>query len=65
VKSIQTGMVPPTIHYETADPECPLDYVPNRAEQVDLEAAITNSFGFGGGNACLVVKRYGDKHEDA
>jgi 3-oxoacyl-[acyl-carrier-protein] synthase II len=66
VKSIQSGMVPPTIHYESPDPECPLDYVPNRAEQVDLEAAITNSFGFGGGNACLVVKRYdGGSHEDA
>jgi 3-oxoacyl-(acyl-carrier-protein) synthase len=39
--------------------------VPNRAVQVDLEAAITNSFGFGGGNACLVVKRYGGSHEDA
>ena len=65
VKTVQTGMAPPTIHYETPDPECPLDYVPNRAERVDAEAAITNSFGFGGGNACLVVRRFGDAHEDA
>jgi 3-oxoacyl-[acyl-carrier-protein] synthase II len=65
VKSVKTGMAPPTIHYETSDPECPLDYVPNRAQKVDPEAAITNSFGFGGGNACLVVRKYGDSHEDA
>jgi 3-oxoacyl-[acyl-carrier-protein] synthase II len=65
VKSVETGMVPPTIHYETPDPECPLDYVPNRAVRIDAGAAITNSFGFGGGNACLVVGRYGDDHEDA
>jgi len=65
VKSIQTGMAPPTIHYETPDPECPLDYVPHRAVKVDAEAAITNSFGFGGGNACLVVKRFRGDHEDA
>lgn len=65
VKTIQTGMAPPTIHYETPDPECSLDYVPNRAQRVDPEAAIANSFGFGGGNACLVVKRYGGSDADA
>ena len=65
VKSVQTGMAPPTIHYETPDPECPLDYVPNRAEKFDADTAITNSFGFGGGNACLVVRRIGGAHEDA
>jgi len=65
VKSVQTGKAPPTFHYETRDPDCPLDYVPNRAVKFDSEAAITNSFGFGGGNACLVVRRLGDAHEDA
>jgi 3-oxoacyl-[acyl-carrier-protein] synthase II len=58
VKSIQTGIVPPTINCRTPDPECPLDYVTSGAESIDVEAAMSNSFGFGGGNACLIVKRY-------
>lgn len=57
VKSVQTGIVPPTINCRTPDPECPLDYVTSGAESIDVEAAMSNSFGFGGGNACLIVKR--------
>ena len=58
VLSISTGLIPPTINYEHADPDCPLDYVTQGAESIDLGAAMTQSFGFGGGNACLVVKKY-------
>jgi 3-oxoacyl-[acyl-carrier-protein] synthase II len=59
VMSVFTGRIPPTINFEERDPECPLDYVTNGAESMDLEAAMSNSFGFGGGNACLVVNKYG------
>jgi 3-oxoacyl-[acyl-carrier-protein] synthase II len=59
VMSVFTGIVPPTINYKEPDPECPLDYVPGRAESLDLKAALSNSFGFGGGNACLAVTKYG------
>jgi 3-oxoacyl-[acyl-carrier-protein] synthase II len=57
--SVFTGRIPPTINFEERDPECPLDYVTNGSESMDLEAAMSNSFGFGGGNACLVVKKFG------
>jgi len=60
VMSIYTCKLPPTINYEEPDPECPLDYVTNGVESIDLEAALSNSFGFGGGNACLIVRRYED-----
>lgn len=60
VMSIYTGKLPPTINYEEPDPECPLDYVTKGVESTDLEVAMSNSFGFGGGNACLIVKRYGN-----
>jgi 3-oxoacyl-[acyl-carrier-protein] synthase II len=56
--SVHHGMVPPTIHYENPDPECPLDYVPGGPEAADLRYAITNSFGFGGGNVSLVLKKH-------
>ena len=56
--SVSTGRIPPTINYETPDPDCPLDYVTHGADSIDLGTAMTQSFGFGGGNACLVVKRY-------
>ncbi|MBM3298309.1 MAG: beta-ketoacyl-ACP synthase II [Candidatus Aminicenantes bacterium] len=59
VMSMSTGIVPPTINYREPDPECPLDYVAGRAENLDLKAALSNSFGFGGGNACLVVAKIG------
>ena len=61
VMSVSTGIIPPTINYETPDPECPLDYTTGGAESIELRAAISNSFGFGGGNACLAVKKYGSE----
>lgn len=56
--AVREGVVPPTIHYHTPDPECDLDYVPNQARQLPVEAAISNAFGFGGHNAVLVLRRY-------
>jgi len=61
VLSVSTGRIPPTINYEQPDPECPLDYVTRGAESIKLGVAMSQSFGFGGGNACLVVKRYEKK----
>ena len=58
VMSVYTGKLPPTINYEEPDPECPLDYVTKGVESIDLEVALSNSFGFGGGNVCLIVRRY-------
>jgi 3-oxoacyl-[acyl-carrier-protein] synthase II len=58
VQAIQHGWLPPTINYETPDPECDLDYIPNQARQVDVKTTLSNSFGLGGQNACLVLKRY-------
>jgi 3-oxoacyl-[acyl-carrier-protein] synthase II len=58
VKAIETGIVPPTINYEKPDPECDLDYVPNQARELKINAALNNSFGFGGHNATTVVKRF-------
>lgn len=57
VLALREQVVPPTINYECPDPECDLDYVPNRARPAKVEAALSNSFGFGGHNDCLVVKR--------
>ncbi len=57
VQSIRTGVVHPTINYRTPDPECDLDYVPNTAREMPVRRAISNSFGFGGHNCCLVVGR--------
>lgn len=54
VKSLETGWVHPTINYETPDPECDLDYVPNQARHLKPKVALSNSFGFGGHNGCLV-----------
>jgi beta-ketoacyl-acyl-carrier-protein synthase II len=58
VKAINEGILPPTIHYETPDPVCDLDYIPNKAREKKINTAISNSFGFGGHNAVLVVKKY-------
>jgi 3-oxoacyl-[acyl-carrier-protein] synthase II len=56
--AIHRGVLPPTINYDTPDPECTLDYVPNQAREVRVDAALSNSFGFGGTNAALLLKRY-------
>jgi 3-oxoacyl-[acyl-carrier-protein] synthase II len=56
--ALSEGIVPPTINYEHPDPECDLDYVPNHARHIDLENVISNSFGFGGTNACIVLNKY-------
>jgi beta-ketoacyl-acyl-carrier-protein synthase II len=56
--TLQTGWIPPTINYEFPDPDCDLDYVPNQARQQHVNVALSNSFGLGGQNACLVLKRY-------
>ena len=57
-KAIQADIVPPTINYEFPDPECDLDYVPNKARQLKVNAVINNSFGFGGHNASLIAKKF-------
>ncbi len=57
VKTIETGIIPPTINLENPDPECDLDYVPNKAIKYPVRYALSNSFGFGGTNACLVFKK--------
>jgi 3-oxoacyl-[acyl-carrier-protein] synthase II len=58
VKAIQTDTVPPTINYEVPDPECDLDYVPNTARQMKVNAIVNNSFGFGGHNATITAKKF-------
>lgn len=58
VLAIRDGLIPPTINYETADPECDLDYVPNEARRTPVRAAIVNGFGFGGQNAVAVLRNY-------
>jgi 3-oxoacyl-[acyl-carrier-protein] synthase II len=57
-KAIQTDIVPPTINYEVPDPECDLDYVPNKARQARVQAIVNNSFGFGGHNASITAKKF-------
>jgi 3-oxoacyl-[acyl-carrier-protein] synthase II len=56
--ALKDGVLPPTINYETPDPECDLDYVPNVARTQDIQAALSNSLGFGGHNATIVLKKY-------
>lgn len=58
VLAIRDGIMPPTINYDTPDPECDLDYVPNVARKKQVNAALSNSFGFGGANAALVFRRF-------
>jgi len=55
---VERGLIPPTINYDTPDPDCDLDYVPNRARKADVRYALSNSFGFGGTNAALLFKKY-------
>lgn len=58
IQVLQEGIIPPTINYENADPDCDLDYVPNTARSATVDAAMTNSLGFGGHNASLIFRRY-------
>jgi 3-oxoacyl-[acyl-carrier-protein] synthase II len=60
VLAIRDGKLPPTINYEVEDPSCDLDYVPNEARDADVKVAVSNSFGFGGHNACVVFRRFED-----
>jgi 3-oxoacyl-[acyl-carrier-protein] synthase II len=62
LKSIETGLIHPTINYQSPDPACDLDYVPNQARQREVNIALSNSFGFGGQNSCLVLGKYKDNH---
>ncbi len=57
VKALENGIIPPTINYENPDPECDLDYVPNKARKMEIQTAMSNSFGFGGTNGVLIFKK--------
>jgi beta-ketoacyl-acyl-carrier-protein synthase II len=63
VYALEKGIIPPTWNYETPDSECDLDYVPNAPRKADLEYVLSNSFGMGGQNACLVFKKYSNGQE--
>jgi 3-oxoacyl-[acyl-carrier-protein] synthase II len=65
VKSVENGIAPPTINHREVDPDCALDYVVEGAQAFDGDIALTNSFGFGGGNVCLAVRRYGESNGSA
>jgi 3-oxoacyl-[acyl-carrier-protein] synthase II len=58
VLALHHGVLPPTINYETPDPECDLDYIPNTARKQDVDVALSNAFGFGGTNATLAFRKY-------
>jgi 3-oxoacyl-[acyl-carrier-protein] synthase II len=58
ILAMQHNLVPPTINYEVPDPECDLDYVPNKARELKVNAVINNSFGFGGHNSSIVAKKF-------
>ena len=60
IKTVKEDIIPPTINYETPDPECDLDYVPNTARKQKVNVCLSNSFGMGGQNCCIVVKKYNE-----
>jgi len=60
ILAVNRGALPPTINYEEPDPECDLDYIPNEAREADVRTGVSNSFGFGGHNATIVVRRFED-----
>jgi 3-oxoacyl-[acyl-carrier-protein] synthase II len=60
ILAIDTDTLPPTINYETPDPQCDLDYIPNEARKAEVKVAVSNSFGFGGHNACIVLRELND-----
>jgi 3-oxoacyl-[acyl-carrier-protein] synthase II len=57
-KAIETDIAPPTLNLENPDPECDLDYIPHTARKMTVNAALNNSFGFGGHNASLIARKY-------
>ena len=57
VMTVKNGIIPPTIDYETPDPDCDLDYVPNEARHQAVNVCLSNSFGMGGQNCCLIMKK--------
>ncbi|MNP55613.1 3-oxoacyl-[acyl-carrier-protein] synthase 2 [compost metagenome] len=61
VESLKEGIIPPTINLNEPDPACDLDYVPNTARAAELEIGLSNSFGFGGHNAVIILKKYNDQ----
>jgi 3-oxoacyl-[acyl-carrier-protein] synthase II len=60
ILAVNKNVLPPTINYETPDPACDLDYIPNEAREADVKVAVSNSFGFGGHNACIVLREVTD-----
>jgi 3-oxoacyl-[acyl-carrier-protein] synthase II len=58
VQVLRSGVLPPTINLHSPDPRCDLDYVPNQARRADVEVAMSNSFGFGGHNASLILRKF-------
>ncbi len=56
--ALQNGVIPPTVHYTSPDPDCDLDYVPNSPRQIPIRVALNNSFGFGGHNGCLILRKF-------
>ncbi|MOA61219.1 3-oxoacyl-[acyl-carrier-protein] synthase 2 [compost metagenome] len=61
IESLKEGIIPPTINLNEPDPACDLDYVPNTAREAELEIGLSNSFGFGGHNAVILLKKYNDQ----